>query len=74
MKITKSIEVNETILTIYNFINIMYYNSCDNLPSEISKDIEILLMKLTEYMERDFLDLDIVEDKLIREISFIDKK
>lgn len=74
MKITKSIEINEEVLTLYNFICIMYYNSCESLPSELSKDIENLLTKLTEYLERDFLDLDIVENKLMRNVTFIDKK
>ncbi len=74
MKITKSIEVNENVLTLYNFISIMYYNSCDSLPIEIAKDIEDLLNKMTEYLEHDFLDLDIIENKLIRSVTFIDKK
>ncbi len=74
MKITKSIEVNENVLTLYNFISIMYYNSCDSLPIEIAKDIEDLLNKMTEYLEHDFLDLDIIENKLIRNVTFIGKK
>ncbi len=74
MKITKNIEINEEILTLYNFISIMYYNYCESLPTEIAKDIENLLTKLTGYLEKDFLDLDIIENKLIRSVTFIDKK
>ncbi len=74
MKITKNIEINENVLTLYNFISIMYYNTREDLPSELIKDIEKLLNKLTEYLESEFLDLDIIEDKLIRNVTFIDKK
>lgn len=73
MKITKKFEINENVLTLYNLINIMYYNTCSNLPDEIAKELEILLTKMTEYLEKDFLDLDIVKNKLIREITFMDK-
>ena len=73
MKTTKNIEVNENILTLYNVINVMYYNYCSELPIGISKDIEKLLSNLTEYLEKDFLDLDIYENKLIREVTFMEK-
>lgn len=74
MEIIKEIEINENVLTLYNFINIMYYNTCCNLPDDIAKEIEVLLTKMTKYLEKDFLDLDIVKNKLIREVTFIDKK
>lgn len=74
MEITKKIEINENVLTLYNFINIMYYNTRCNLPDEIVEEIESLLTKMTEYLEKDFLDLDIVKNKLMREVTFIDKK
>ncbi len=70
MKITKDIEINENVLTIYNIISLIYYNySCD-LPNEISQKISELLEILNNNLENDFLDLDIANSKLIRRIEF----
>lgn len=70
MKIVKDIEINENVLTIYNIINLIYYNySCD-LPNQISKKISELLEVLTNNIEKDYLDLDITNSKLIRKIEF----
>lgn len=70
MKIAKDIEINENVLTIYNIINLIYCNySCD-LPLEISQKINELLEVIINNLEKDYLDLDIANSKLIRKIEF----
>lgn len=73
MKITKRFETKEGILTLYNLINLIYYNSGECYPKKLDKKIRDLLNTLIEYLEKDYLDLDIADEKLIREITFIKK-
>ncbi len=70
MIIKKEYTLNETILTFYNTISILYYNWCDVFPKEISDKIEDLIKALTECLEKNYLDLDIADEKLIKRITF----
>lgn len=72
MSITKEYVVNENILTLYNLLN-NYYNSSDNYPLEIKKKVDQLLKILIKHLEKNFLDLDIKNDLLIRKITFINQ-
>ena len=71
MKITKRFEINENILTLYNLVNLIYYNSGEIYPKEIDDKLFDLLNSLIKYLEKDYLDMDIDNEKLIREITFM---
>lgn len=71
MKITKKFEINENILTLYNLVNLIYYNSGEIYPKEIDDKIFALLNSLIKYLEKDYLDMDIDNEKLIQEITFM---
>lgn len=71
MKITKKFEVNENLLTLYNLVNLIYYNSGETYPKEIDDKLFALLNSLIKYLEKGYLDMDIDNEKLIREITFI---
>lgn len=73
MGITKEYIVNENILTLYNLLN-NYYNSSDNYPLEIKNKVDQLLKILIKHLEKNFLDLDIKNDRLIRKVTFINQK
>lgn len=73
MGITKEYIVNENILTLYNLLN-SYYNSSDNYPLEIKNKVDQLLKILIKHLEKNFLDLDIKNDQLIRKVTFINQK
>lgn len=70
MKMTKEIETNEFVLTMYNIISVMYYSYGDSAPLEVSKKINELLEVLTNDLEHEYFDLDIVNSKLIRRVEF----
>ena len=71
VKITKRFEINENILTLYNLVNLIYYNSGEIYPKEIDDKLFDLLNSLIKYLEKDYLDMDIDNEKLIREITFM---
>lgn len=70
MKMTKEIETNEFVLTMYNIISVMYYSYGDSIPLEVSKKINELLEVLTNDLEHEYFDLDIANSKLIRRVEF----
>lgn len=70
MKMTKEIETNEFVLTMYNIISVMYYSYGDSVPLEVSKKINELLEVLTNDLEHEYFDLDIANSKLIRRVEF----
>ncbi|MCI8778311.1 MAG: hypothetical protein HFI87_04115 [Bacilli bacterium] len=73
MKMIKEIETNEFVLTMYNIISSMYYSYSSSIPQEVSQKINELLETLTNDLEREYFDLDIVDSKLIRKVEFSKK-
>lgn len=71
MMITKQIKTQENILTLYNLINLIYYNSGEVYPKELDNKIYDLLNTLIKYLEKDYLHLDICKEELIRKVTFI---
>ena len=70
MIIHKEYDVNEGCLVLLNILKNLFISECVSVPRNIYKEIEKLYDLLVEYLVGNYLDAEMIDTKLVREITF----
>ena len=70
MIIHKKYDVDEGCLVLLNILENMFISECVSLPRDIYKEIEKLYDMLVEYLDGNYLDAEMINNKLVREVTF----
>ena len=68
--IHKKYDVGEGCLILLNILENMFISECVSVPRNIYKEIEKLYDLLVEYLDGNYLDAEMIETKLVREVTF----
>ena len=68
--IHKKYDVDEGCLVLLNILENMFISECVSLPRDIYKEIEKLYNMLVEYLDGNYLDAEMIDTKLVRELTF----
>ena len=68
--IHKEYDVNEGCLVLLNILKNLFISECVSVPRNIYKEIEKLYDLLVEYLVGNYLDAEMIDTKLVREITF----
>lgn len=53
-----------------NILENMFISECVSVPRDIYKEIEKLYDMLVEYLDGNYLDAEMIDTKLVREVTF----
>lgn len=70
MIIHKKCDVDEGCLVLLNILENMFISECISVPRDIYKEIEKLYDMLVEYLDGNYLDAEMIDNKLVREVTF----
>lgn len=70
MIIHKKCDVDEGCLVLLNILENMFISECISVPRDIYKEIEKLYDMLVEYLDGNYLDVEMIDNKLVREVTF----
>lgn len=70
MIIHKKYDVDEGCLVLLNILKNMFISECVSVPRNIYKEIEKLYDLLVEYLDGNYLDAEMIDTKLVREVTF----
>ncbi len=70
MIINKKYDVDEVCLVSLNILENMFISECVSVPRDIYKEIEKLYDMLVEYLDGNYLDAEMINTKLVREVTF----
>lgn len=70
MIIHKKCDVDEVCLVLLNILENMFISECISVPRDIYKEIEKLYDMLVEYLDGNYLDAEMIDNKLVREVTF----
>ena len=68
--IHKNYDVDEGCLALLNILENMFISECVSVPRDIYRKIEKLYDMLVEYLDGNYLDADVINIKLVREVTF----
>ena len=68
--IHKKYDVDERCLVLLNILENMFISECVSVPRNIYKEIEKLYDLLVEYLDENYLDAEMIDTKLVREVTF----
>ncbi len=68
--IYKKYNVDEGCLVLLNILENMFISECVSVPRNIYKEIKKLYDLLVEYLDRNYLDAEMIDTKLVREVTF----
>ena len=57
-------------LVLLNILENMFVSECVSVPRNIYKEIEKLYVLLVEYLDGNYLDAEMIDTKLVREVTF----
>ena len=70
MEIKTKFKVNESQLVILHMLTIIYDSFYFNIPQELEEDFRNLITKLGNIVDSNYPDEDIINDELLRIVSF----
>lgn len=70
MIIHKKCDVDEGCLVLLNILENMFISECISVPRDIYKENEKLYDMLVEYLDGNYLDAEMIDNKLVREVTF----
>lgn len=70
MIIHRKYDVDEGCLVLLNILENMFISECISVPRDIYKEIEKLYDMLVEYLNGNYLDAEMIDNKLVREVTF----
>lgn len=70
MIINKKYDVDEGCLVSHNILENMFISECVSVPRDIYKEIEKLYDMLVEYLDGNYLDAEMINTKLVWEVTF----
>ena len=70
MIINKKYDVDKVCLVSLNILENMFISECVSVPRDIYKEIEKLYDMLVEYLDGNYLDAEMINTKLVREVTF----
>ena len=70
MVIYKKYNVDEGFLVLLNILENMFISECVLVPRNIYKEIEKLYDLLVEYLDGNYLDAKMIDNKLVRKVTF----
>lgn len=70
MIINKKYDVDEGCLVSHNILENMFISECVSVPRDIYKEIEKLYDLLVEYLDGNYLNVEMIDNKLVREVTF----
>ncbi len=70
MIIHKKYHIDEGCLVLLNILENMFISECVSVPRDIYKEIKKLYDMLVEYLDGNYLDAEMIDTKLVREITF----
>lgn len=68
--INKKYDVDEGCLVSHNILENMFISECVSVPRDIYKEIEKLHDMLVEYLDGNYLNVEMINTKLVREVTF----
>ena len=68
--IHKKYDVDKGCLVLLNILESMFISECVSVPRNIYKEIEKLYDLLVEYLDGNYLDAEMIDTKLVREVTF----
>ena len=68
--IYKKYDVDEDCLALLNILENMFISECVLVPRNIYKEIEKLYDLLVEYLDGNYLNVEMIDNKLVREVTF----
>ena len=68
--INKKYDVDEGCLVSLNILENMFISECVSVPRDIYKEIEKLYDMLVEYLDGNYLDAEMIDTKLVLEVTF----
>ena len=57
-------------MVLLNILENMFISECVSVPRDIYKEIEKLYDMLVEYLDGNYLDAEMIDTKLVREVTF----
>ena len=57
-------------MVLLNILENMFISECISVPRDIYKEIEKLYDMLVEYLDGNYLDAEMIDNKLVREVTF----
>lgn len=70
MIIHRKYDVDEGCLVLLNILKNLFISECVSVPRNIYKEIEKLYDLLVEYLDENYLDAEMIDIKLVREVTF----
>lgn len=70
MIINKKYDVDEGCLVSHNILENMFISECVSVPRDIYKEIEKLRDMLVEYLDGNYLNVEMIDTKLVQEVTF----
>lgn len=68
--IYKKYDVDEDCLALLNILENMFISECVLVPRNIYKEIEKLYDLLVEYLDGNYMDAKMIDNKLVRKVTF----
>ena len=68
--IHKKYDVDEGCLVLLNILENLFISECVSVPRNIYKEIEKLYVLLVEYLVGNYLNVEMIDTKLVREVTF----
>lgn len=70
MIIHKKYDVDEGCLVLLNILENLFISECVSFPRNIYKEIEKLYVLLVEYLVGNYLNVEMIDTKLVQEVTF----
>lgn len=70
MIIHKKYDVDEGCLVLLNILENLFISECVSVPRNIYKEIEKLYDLLVEYLVGNYLNVEMIDTKLVQEVTF----
>ncbi len=70
MIIHKKYDVDKGCLVLLNILENLFISECVSVPRNIYKEIEKLYVLLVEYLDGNYLDAEMIDTKLVQEVTF----
>ena len=70
MIIHKKYDVDKGCLVLLNILENLFISECVSVPRNIYKEIEKLYVLLVEYLDGNYLDAEMINTKLVQEVTF----
>ena len=68
--IHKKYDVDKGCLVLLNILENLFISECVSVPRNIYKEIEKLYVLLVEYLDGNYLDAEMIDTKLVQEVTF----